>query len=218
MKAVRRILELIYPPKCPFCGRILEHREDGLCPDCQRELPWTKEGEAGKNIEFCDGHFAPLWYRGRVPEAVHRYKFRKVESCGRVFGTLMAQCLADRWDGGAELITWVPLSRKRLRERGFDQARVLCRRVSELSGIPMEGTLEKTRETKVQSRLTENSARRANVQGAYRLLPGANVAGKRILLVDDVATSGATLSECAACLRLAGAASVTALTLARAGK
>lgn len=218
MKAFGRLLDLLYPPKCPFCGKLLEKGEDDLCPNCQASLPWTKEEEAGKAIDFCDRHLSPLWYRGRVPDAVHRYKFQSVEGCGELFGTLMAQCLSDRMAEPVDLITWVPLSQRRLRERGFDQARVLALRVSLLSGIPAEGTLEKIRDTRVQSTLTEDAARRANVQGAYRVLSGAEVAGKRVLLVDDVATSGATLSECAACLRLAGAETVAALTLARAGK
>ena len=115
-----------------------------------------------------------------------------------------------------DLITWAPLHPQRKRERGYDQAELLARRVGELSGLPVAGTLEKARATAVQSQAGEDGARRDNVRGAYRVLPGAELAGKRVVLVDDVATSGATLAECAAALRGAGAASVTGLTLARA--
>ena len=218
MNLLKQLLDLFYPPKCPFCGKLLDKGKDGLCPDCQTGLPWTREGEAGKTIDFCDQLLSPLWYRGRVSNAVRQYKYRREQGCEELFGTLMAQCLSDRWGEPADLITWVPLTGKRLRERGFDQARVLAVRVSLLSGIPAEGTLEKIRETRVQSTLKEESARRANVQGAYQVMPNGDIAGKRIILVDDVTTSGATLSECAACLRLAGAESVVALTLAQAGK
>ena len=218
MNPIKALLDLIYPPKCPFCGCVLDRGGDGLCPRCQEELPWTKDGEVRENIEFCDLCLSPLWYRGRAVEGVHRYKFRGGQLHAKLFGRLMAQCLRDRWDGTADLVTWVPLSKKRLRERGYDQARLLAERAAEGLGLPVRATLEKTRDTTEQSSLTEEAQRRANVKGVYRALEGCGVEGRHVLLVDDVTTSGATLSECAACLRLAGAASVTALTLARAGK
>lgn len=218
MKLNAILLDLLYPRKCPFCGTVLDRGGEGLCARCQGELPWTRTEEQGKAVDFCDECLSPLWYRGRVPEGIRRYKFEGGQIHSAVFGDFMAQCLKDRFDGAADLITWVPLSRKRRRERGYDQARLLAERVAVQSGLPSAALLEKARDTEVQSRLTEESARRANVQGAYRVLEGADVAGRRIILVDDVATSGATLSECAFCLRAAGAASVTALTLARARK
>ena len=116
----------------------------------------------------------------------------------------------------ADLVTWAPLHPKRKRNRGYDQAELLARRVGELTGLPVESTLEKTRVTAVQSQTREDEARRANVQGAYRLRPNLNLEGKRIVLVDDVATSGATLAECASALRQAGAGSIAGLTFARA--
>lgn len=211
------LLELLYPPKCPFCGRVLDSGEQGLCAACQCDLPWTAEGE-GQTPEFCDGCLSPLWYRERVPDGVRRYKFGGGRNHARLFGTLMAQCLSDRWQEPVDVLTFVPLSAQRLRERGYDQARLLAERVGELAGLPVEPLLEKARHTGAQSHLEESSARRANVQGAYRVLDGAAVKGRRIILVDDVVTTGATLSECAVCLKAAGAASVTALTLARARK
>ena len=93
---------------------------------------------------------------------------------------------------------------------------LLARRVGELTGTPVEGVLEKVRATAVQSQAGEDGARQANVRGAYAAVPGLDLTGKRVALVDDVATSGATLSECAAALRRAGAECVVGLTLARA--
>jgi ComF family protein len=147
---------------------------------------------------------------------VHRYKFQGGQTHARLFGTLMAQCLSDRWEGELDLVTWVPLSSRRLRQRGYDQAQLLARQVGEALSLPVEPTLEKRRETGKQSQLESDEARRDNVRDAYGLLSGADLTGKRVVLVDDVATTGATLSECAGCLRQAGAASVVALTFARA--
>ena len=212
-----QLLDLLYPPKCPFCGRVLEKGEEGWCAACREDLPWTKADE-GRCVPGCGACLSPLWYREGVREGMRRYKFEGGQVHARLFGLLMAQCLQDRWAGRVDLITWVPLHPRRLRERGYDQAELLARRVGELAGLPAESTLEKVRATAVQSQTEGDEARRANVRGAYRVLPGLDLAGKRVVLVDDVATSGATLSECAAALRGAGAEPVVGLTFAWAGQ
>lgn len=218
MKPIVALLNLIYPPKCPFCQRVLDRGEDGLCRRCQRELPWITGEAKERTVEFCAACLSPLWYRDKAVDGVRRYKFRGKSLYAGLFGTLMAQCVYDRLSEPVELVTWVPLSHKRLRERGYDQARLLAERAAEELGLPVVRTLEKWQDTPAQSHIGDHSARRANVRGVYRAVEDCSVEGKHILLVDDVTTSGATLSECAACLRAAGAASVTALTLARAGK
>ncbi len=216
MNILRTLYELIYPPKCPFCGRVLENWEtDGLCDRCARELPRTSPEES-REVEGCDGCLSPVWYQDRVILAIHRYKFGGAKGYAGVFGGLMAECLAERWHEPVDFITWAPLSAERLKERGYDQAALLARRVAELSGIPVLLALEKTRQTETQSHIEDEEQRKANVAGVYRARPDVDVKGKRIVLVDDIVTSGATLAECAACLRDAGAGSVAALTFARA--
>lgn len=210
-----KLLDLLYPPRCPFCGRVLERGEEGWCAACRQDLPWTEPGE-GKAVEGCALCLSPLWYKDGVREAVRRYKFGGGRGRAALFGEFMAQCLQDRWDGPLELVTWVPLHPGRKKKRGYDQAELLARRVGALSGLPVVPGLEKIRATAVQSQTGEDEARRANVQGAYRALPGLDLTGKQVVLVDDVATSGATLAQCAAALRDAGAAAVVGLTLARA--
>ena len=212
MKLIQLILNLIYPPKCPFCGHILDQGEVDLCFACQRTLPWT-EGQ-NPTVDFCDVSLSPLKYRDGVRKAVHRYKFNYGKMHSRYLGELMAQCLHDRWSEPVDLVVWVPLSDKHRRKRGYDQAELLARRVGELAEIPVVGALEKVRETATQSTLEKPSERRANVLGAYRVREGAELKGKRVVLVDDVVTSGATLAECAACLRMAGAQNIVALTFA----
>ncbi len=214
MNPLRWLLDLLYPPKCPFCGRVLEPGVEGMCGRCRETLPWTDGAE--RKVDFCDACLSPLWYRDGVRAAVHRYKFMGGRNHCRVLGRLMAEELAAGWGEDVDLITWVPLSAKHRKKRGYDQAELLARRVAELTGLPAAPTLVKLRDTRTQSRITGDSARRANVVGAYACRPGAELAGLRVVLVDDVVTSGATLSECAACLKMAGVDSVTALTLARA--
>lgn len=216
MNLREKVLDLVFPPKCPFCGRVLEDPRASVCPVCVPELPWL-EGEAVKQgVEFAGGCFSPLAYRGTVPEAVRRYKFGRVRALGRPFAGLMARCLDGCLNERPDLICWAPLSKRRLRERGFDQAELLAREVGRRLSVPVRPVLCKPRHTAPQSGLEDMSARRANAQGAYALLPGAEVTGRRVVLVDDVITSGSTLSECAALLRQGGAETVYCLTLARA--
>ena len=207
MRVRERVLDLLFPPKCPFCQKILAEPRAPVCPECRPGLPWLEGAAAERQVDFADGCFSPLAYRGTVPQAVHRYKFSRVRALGKPFAALMTQCLSDRLPEGADLLCWAPLSKKRLRERGFDQAELLAREVGRLLSVPAGPALKKVRDT---------SARRANAQGAYSLLPGAGLTGRRVVLVDDVVTSGATLSACAALLRQAGAERVYCLTLAQA--
>ncbi len=133
MKLLTALLGLLYPPKCPFCGQVLERGEAGMCALCQGELPWT-DGPGGP-MAGCDVCLSPLWYRDGVREGVHRYKFNGGAAHAALFGELMAQCLSDRWDGGVDLVTWAPLHPKRKKRRGYDQAELLARRVGEAAAL-----------------------------------------------------------------------------------
>ena len=208
--------ELLFPTKCPFCQKIMERPEDLVCPDCQRKLPWLTGKAAERKVDFADSCFSPLAYRDRVPEAVRRYKFGRVNAYSRPFGLLAAQCARDHLPQRPDAVTWAPLSRKRLRERGFDQAELMARAAGEALGLPVIPMLKKARHTGAQSDLEDERERRANVRGAYALLPGGEAEGKKLLLVDDVVTTGATLGECARTLILGGADRVWCLTLAQA--
>lgn len=214
---ISELLDLLFPPKCPFCEKILEKGQVLLCPDCQRDLPWTQGTQGERKLEFADLCTAPLWYRDKVRASHHRYKFSGVRAYVKPYAILMAQCVTDHLQGRFDVITWVPLSRNRLRRRGYDQSRLLAQRLAQEVGVPCECLLKKVRNTVAQSGLNEESERRANVLGAYTMLAGANAVGRRVLLVDDVVTTGATLSECARVLCTAGATEVVCVTMAMAG-
>ncbi len=212
------LLDLLFPPRCPFCQHLLKKRERLLCGGCQKELPWIVGADAEQTGEFFALCVSTLWYQGEVRKSFLRYKFSGRQGYATAYGTLMAQCIRDHLDGRYDLITWVPLSRKSLKKRGYDQAMLLAMAVAlELDNVAVE-TLCKARETETQSRLAEQSARRANVLGVYEVIDRELITNRRILLVDDVVTTGSTLSECARSLRTGGAAEVVCATLARARK
>lgn len=210
------VLDLLFPPKCVFCGKVLDTGEDGLCARCQRELPWLTDGEAELTGEFFSLCAAPLRYQDKVRDSVRRYKFKGRRGYHKLYGRLVAQCVHDHLAGRYDLITWVPLSPNRKKERGYDQAFLLASAVAlELGEVAVE-TLRKERNTDPQSGLTEDAQRRANVLGAYTPVDRSLVAGKRVLIIDDVVTTGSTLSECARMLRTMGAEDVVCAALARA--
>ena len=217
MRVGEALLDLLFPPKCPFCQRLLHDPRAPLCPNCQASLPWLTGRAGERRVDFTQGCWSPLAYQAQVREAVQRYKFAPAPAYGRPFGLLMAQCARDQ-GVEAELVTWAPLSKKRRRKRGFDQGELLARTVGECLALPVLPLLEKSRHTGPQSSLPDGAARRANALGAYSLLPGGRIEGRRVLLVDDVVTSGATLSECARLLCQGGAKQVLCLTLAQAGE
>lgn len=210
------LLDLLFPPRCVFCKGILKRGESGLCAHCQSELPWIVGQAAEQKLEFISCCVSPLWYQGEIRESIHRYKFSDRNGYAKTYGRLVAQCVTDHLSGRYDLITWVPLSSQSLKKRGYDQAMLLAMAVAlELGDVAVE-TLRKARNTDAQSSLKEDAARRANVLGAYEVVDPIIVEGKRILLIDDVVTTGSTLSECARVLHTYGAVDVVCATLTRA--
>jgi len=218
VKLLTWALDLLFPPKCPFCEGVLEQPRAPLCSKCQPILPWLDHKDAFRKVDFTAGCYSALEYRDRVRKAIHRYKFTPVRARGTALGALMAQCVRDHPEIRADVITWAPLSGKRRRKRGFDQAEELARQVGRELSLPLEALLVKQMDTRQQSSLKDDAQRRANVLGVYSLRPGADIRGRRVLLCDDVVTSGATLSACAKVLVEAGAEEVWCVTLAQAGK
>ncbi len=212
---MRGLVDLLFPPRCPFCRGGVE--EDGmLCRKCQTSLPWREGVRAERRVDLLEGCASALGYQGLVRACIHRFKFSRKQGYARVLGPLTAQCAHDHFPQDFDLISWPPLSPKGLRKRGYDQAQLLAQAVAAERGMSETPLFRKKNSVRRQSRLRDPAARRANVLGAYSLLEPESVRGKRILLVDDVVTSGATLSECARVLLTAGATEVWAVTLASA--
>ena len=216
MGILSNILDLFFPPKCVFCGKFLSKGTECLCEKCETELPFMKGAQISQKGDFYDECVSPLRYEGDVRKSILRFKFKGATSYADCYGRIMAECIKENLNGRFNMITWVPLSTKRARKRGYDQAMLLALAVAlELDDVAVE-TLEKTANVQAQSTITDKEMRRANVSGVYELKDQELIDGKRILLIDDIVTTGSTLSECARVLLMSGAESVVCATLARA--
>ena len=203
------LLNFFFPRKCPFCGKATGKAL--LCGQCAQSLPRCEKVRQGADFGRCA---APLYYEDAVRKAILDYKFHGKLGALDCFGRMMAETAAERYSGEFDAVTWVPVSKRRLKKRGFDQSRYLAASLCvDWHVAPLE-TLRKVRDNPPQSGIDDPAARRANVLDAYEAVSPDQFAGKRLLLVDDICTTGATLGECARVLKAAGAADVLCLTLA----
>lgn len=203
------LMNIFFPRKCPFCGAVTG--KELLCATCRSTLPYCSELRHGADLGCCT---APLYYEGHVRNAILSFKFHGELGGLDCFGRMLAETAAERYSGAFDAVTWVPVSQKRLRRRGFDQSRYLAGSMCvDWHVMPLE-TLRKTVDNPPQSGLDDAAARRANVLDVYEAVSPERFAGKRLLLIDDVCTTGATLGSCARVLKAAGAAEVICLTLA----
>ncbi len=211
---IRRILEWVFPRKCVLCRSLLGKEETDLCRRCRTDQPEYRYGK--KKVPHIADLTAVWMYEGDVRRSIHRYKFSGARHYAAPYGRLMAMRI-QRDLPNADIITWVPISGRRLRKRGYDQVQLLARAVSAELGIPAEPCLEKIRDNRANSGLKTPAERRANVLGVYRAVEQAHLRGKRVLLLDDIVTTGATASECARVLLTAGAEEVIFAAVAAAG-
>ena len=215
MNWLNGLLDLLFPPRCCICREIQEHA--GICPACLAKLPRT--GTEG--VQTLGGGLrcaSPLWYEEPVRGALLHFKFQGARWAAGPFGELLAECAAEEFSGEFDMVTWAPVSRKRRRKRGYDQGELLAAAACRLWDTKPERLLQKVVHNPAQSGLSDEAARRANVLGVYDAVQTEKIRGKRILLIDDICTTGATLTECARVLRDAGAADVVAVTVAKTRK
>lgn len=201
-----RIASLLFPPKCLLCRRLLDKDETDLCRRCRTEAP--EVGKTKNKLSFLAGWAALWYYKENVRQSLLRYKFHNARGYAPIYGRLLAMKLTKQWPDGFDILTWIPISRRRHIKRGFDQVELLARAVGKELGIEPVRTLRKIRHNPPQSTIIGEAQRKANVLGAYRAVNPASLSDKRILLLDDILTTGATASECARVLLTAGAKEV----------
>jgi len=219
---VRALLDLLIPAACALCGR----GADPVCADCLAALPVLGGPECarcgkptaapvadcrecrGRRLGF-DTAVAALAFEGRGRDLVLRYKDAGLrglsEPAAGIIATIVPRPECD-------LLTWVPADRWRTITRGYHPPQVLALQLSRRWGVPARALLGAAPLRRPQRGL-DHVARRRNVRGAFR--PLCALAGERIAVVDDVFTTGATLSACGTALRAAGAGAVAAVSLAR---
>lgn len=206
-----RLLALLFPERCLFCRKPVDAGQC-FCSACEKKVPIAPlarrleaavPGGAGFSCR------SPLSYRGEVVEAMRRFKFQGKKGLAKPFARLMAR--AADFPEQPELVTFVPLSKNHRRERGYNQSEALAEELGRLLNLPVKPVLEKVKENKTQHLLSAKE-RRQNVRNVYRA--SSEVHGKKVLLVDDIVTTGATLRECAGQLYRAGAEKVFALCAA----
>ena len=205
---IERILDILFPPRCAFCRTLLRTKSAlWVCPSCLETLPRLTKGEQRRDVKHTELVLAPLRYEGAVRDSLLRYKFGGLTAYAAVYAEFLAKCI-DENEISCDSITWVPLSRRRLRQRGYDQARLIAEELAKRLGLPCECLLVKKRHTRPQSGIGSREKREANASGAYAAINPQCARGKRVLLVDDIVTTGATLSACAGVLAEAGCAAV----------
>ncbi|MBM3217338.1 MAG: ComF family protein [Candidatus Rokubacteria bacterium] len=211
-------LDLLFPAVCPLCAaRLAAGRRDPICGTC-----WSSFSRITPPLACAACHDAePGWeyacasaaFGGAVREAIHGLKFGGRRSLARPLGDLIVEQCGGALAGGPDALVPVPLARGRERARGFNQAVLLAERVGERTGLRVRPRwLVRRRATVPQTDLTA-AERRANVAGAFAA--SSAVAGRYVVLIDDVITTGTTVAECARALRAAGAARVGVLAVAR---
>ncbi|MGC9346885.1 MAG: ComF family protein [Anaerolineae bacterium] len=221
------LLNLVFPPRCVVCGKV----ETWLCDLCARQIPLVDReicprcGDAWTGPELCPRcrstplHVAPVrsafLFAGPIRKAIHALKYRGARSVVAPLASRMAEAWELSDMSGAILVP-VPLHPEREARRGYNQAGLLARALSERIRVPAtESVLFRIRPTLSQTHLGRE-ARWRNVQDAFACPDGCDLSGLHVTLIDDVATTGATLNACAVALLAQGASSVSAFTLAHA--
>jgi ComF family protein len=211
--ALETLLDLLFPPRCVGCGR----RGAWLCDPCLAAVPRAPAPVTALGAEAGAG-IASHAFAGALRVAIHRLKYKHSRHLARRLAGLLAAdfpLLAAAGCPAPDLIVPVPLHPFRERQRGYNQSQLLAVALGGARRLEVSSSaLTRLRDTPSQTQLSR-TARARNVRDAFAADPRL-VAGRHVLLIDDVTTTGATLAECARALRVAGATSVYALTVARA--
>lgn len=209
-----RLLDLLFPPRCVLCRRFLPKEETDLCHHCRQNAPELEKSNF--KLSFVAGWTGIWYYKDMVRSSLIRYKFSGRRCYAPAYGRMLAMHLQRKGFAEFDVLTFVPIAPLRRLTRGYDQVELLSRALGKELDVKSVCTLRKIRNTPPQSGINDVSRRRANVLGAYKITDPVLVRGKRVLLLDDIITTGATASECARVLLSAGAKEVFCAAVAAA--
>lgn len=203
MRMLAYLWGLLFPPKCVLCGSVLKDGEQDLCKVCRVEAPLFPNRK--RKLQFLDSFAAVWYYEKNIRRSLLRFKFYGKRSYAKSYGRLLAMELLNEHPDGFDILTWVPISPLRKLRRGYDQVELIAKAVGTELGVEPVPLLKKIRSNPPQARISGEARRRANVLGVYALREDAAVHGKKIVLLDDILTTGATMGEAARVLLTAGA-------------
>jgi ComF family protein len=220
-RILNSLISYVYPLKCIFCGKILGINEEvEICPKCIDKIDFLHNNDTLPRTDFypsqfCDGVFCLFEYSGFIRESIIKYKFFDKESFYRVFGSLLAKRIENYYKTyGIDAIVSVPLHKNRLRERGYNQSSLLVNEISKALNIKdISSSLIRIKDTKKQS-LLDRENRKENINNAFKIVKNEEIYLKKIIIIDDILTTGSTLEECAKVLKQAGAELVLAAVVA----
>ena len=200
-----RLLSLLFPPRCVLCKAFLTKEETDYCHNCRKNAPVFEKSNF--KLSFLAGWTAVWYYKDMVRGSLLRYKFAGRRNYACAYGRSLGMKLQKQ---GLEfdILTFVPTATLRKLHRGYDQSELLANAVGNELGVTPEKTLKKRHNNPPQSGIKDIAQRRANVLGVYQAVNPEQLQNKRILLLDDIITTGATASECARVLLTAGAKEV----------
>lgn len=214
MTVFARISHWLFPDKCVLCGKILEKEETDYCHHCRINAPECPVSNS--RYPYLNKWVAMWYYEGVVRQSLLRFKFSGKRHYAQSYGRALAMKLMREERTDFDILTWIPVSDKRRRQRGYDQVELLACALGEELGVTPRPCLTKLRDNPAQSGIAGQAERRANVLGVYAVPEPEKVKGKRILLLDDIVTTGATAGECARVLLTAGAKEVNFAVVAAA--
>ncbi len=205
----KRILSAVYPNRCPVCRYVIK-KDEVLCKDCKKLLP--------KNVSqgYVVGAYrllSAVHYDGDFAKAIKALKFGKKTKLAYPLSRIMAKRFENEGLENFDVITYVPLHKETFKNRGFNQSELLAKGLSKIFEIPCRELLIKPKKNKPQHTLSGKD-REKNVKGVFKAVNTSEIKGRRIILVDDIATTRSTLGECSQMLSEKGAEDILCITFA----
>lgn len=207
-----KIFKMFYPSRCIFCDKLLEY--DSLlqvCDECYRVLPFLEGEDYG--TQFCDKVYGVFNYDDRIKEVIQQFKYHNKAYLYKTFARLMMMHVGAKMQG--DIIVSVPLYKDRERLRGYNQAHLIAKELSCISGIKYDRYALSRRKNTGSLALCDSEERVDKIKGAFFVDDSNRISGRSVIIVDDVFTTGSTINECSKVLKESGAISVIAVVIAK---